>query len=62
MFEHGNIKGTLEGDILNLEIDTSKKLGPSKSGKTIIVATTSGNQPVKGKDSIILGLNCYIKS
>ncbi len=61
MFEQGNIKGTLEGDILTLKIDTSKDLGPSKSGKTIIIATTSGNQPIKGKEAVILGLNCYTK-
>ena len=61
MFENGNIKATLDGDILKLEIDTSKNLGPSKSGKTVIVATTSGNQPIKGKEAVILGLNCYTK-
>ena len=60
MFESGNIKGTLEGDILHLEIDLSKRIGPSASGKTIIVATTSGNKEIPGS-SVILGLNAYTK-
>ncbi|EEF62225.1 hypothetical protein [Pedosphaera parvula] len=37
---------------------------PSASGKTLVVATTSGNKPtevqVNGK-SVIVGLNAYIK-
>ncbi len=59
MFEHGNVKGTLKGDILTLEIDVSKNLGPSKSGKTMIIATTAGNKPVTGKEGVIIGVNCY---
>ena len=38
---------------------------PSASGKTLVVATTHGNQPttvqVDGKP-VIIGLNAYIKS
>ncbi len=55
-----NVKGELKGNILHLEIDVTKRLGPSASGKTTIVATTSGNQPIPGTD-VILGLNCYTK-
>jgi hypothetical protein len=40
------------------------EFGPSKSGKTQIIASTGGNQVV-GKttknNNIILGLNCYFK-
>ena len=61
MFETGNIKATLNGNTLCLEIDLSKRLGPSASGKTVIVATTSGNQPIPGTDGVVLGLNAYIK-
>ena len=55
----GNINGKVEGNILKLEIDLSKDLGPSKSGKTMIIASTYGNKPVPGKESVILGINCY---
>ncbi|HEY1216719.1 MAG TPA: hypothetical protein VGE93_24100 [Bryobacteraceae bacterium] len=41
-----NIKGEMKGDVLHLVIDCSKeardKAQPSKSGKTKILATTSG--------------------
>ena len=60
MFESGNIKARVDGNTLHLEIDISKTLSPSKSGKTVIVATTSGNQPIPGTP-VVLGLNAYIK-
>lgn len=41
-----NVKGEIKGDILTLVIDVSEKARqaaqPSKSGKTKILATTSG--------------------
>ena len=61
-----NIKAKLEGSMLTITIDLSKDLGPSKSGKTNIVATTRGNRAVgdlvKCNDkfsAIKLGINCY---
>ena len=53
-----NIQMTTEGPILTIKIYTSQKFGPSKSGKTTIVASTQGNQKVPGTD-IVLGLNAY---
>ena len=55
-----NIKGEVKGNILHLEIDLSQEHGPSASGKTTIVATTSGNKPV-GNTDVIIGLNAYKK-
>ena len=52
-----NVTGALDGDILTIKVDLSKRLGPSKSGKTTGIATTSGNQGVIG--GIKLGLNVY---
>jgi hypothetical protein len=54
-----NIKMTLEGDILKLEIDISKDFGTSKSGKTNVVATTEGNMPVPNHPNIRIGANVY---
>ena len=56
-----NIKQTLKGDLLTIEIDLSKSFGRSASGKTTIVATTSGNQPVEGREKVIIGINAYTK-
>lgn len=45
---------------ITITIDLSKSLGPSKSGKTILVASTYGNQTVSTpKGHVSLGVNCY---
>jgi hypothetical protein len=55
-----NVEMTVEGDILTLTVDVSKEFGPSKSGKTIIVASTEGNKSVPGRNEKV-GLNIYKK-
>lgn len=52
-----NVKATREGDILTLTIDLSKSFGRSASGKSVIVATTGGNQPLG--DGSFIGVNVY---
>lgn len=51
--------------VLVLEIDMEAQLRPSTSGKTLVVASTRGNQKtdleVDGKP-VIIGLNAYIKA
>ena len=53
-----NIEMTVEGETLIIKVDLSKNFGPSKSGKSIIVASTEGNVSVLGRDEKI-GLNIY---
>jgi hypothetical protein len=53
-----NVSFTVKGDKLHIEVDLSQDFGPSGSGKSIIVASTEGNQPI-GKDDIKIGLNVY---
>ncbi|MHB1152074.1 MAG: hypothetical protein ACYCWE_09745 [Eubacteriales bacterium] len=53
-----NVKMTLNGDILTIEVDLTKDFDKSSSGKSIVIATTEGNRPV-GKDDIKIGLNIY---
>jgi hypothetical protein len=53
-----NVSFTVKGDKLHIEVDLSKDFGLSGSGKSIIVASTEGNQPI-GKDDIKIGLNVY---
>jgi hypothetical protein len=50
----------VEGDRLSITVDLSVELGPSKSGKTIMIASTGGNQLVYGREEKI-GLNLYRK-
>ncbi len=45
-----NIEMTVEGETLILKVDLSKDFGPSKSGKTIIVASTEGNVTIPKRD------------
>lgn len=56
-----NVEIEVRGDILTIRIDISKRLGRSGSGKSTIVATTSGNVSVPGHEEIKLGVNCYTK-
>lgn len=53
-----NVAMLVDGDMLTIEIDLSKDFGPSKSGKTTIVASTEGNKSVPGRSEKI-GLNVY---
>lgn len=57
-----NMKLSVKGSILTIEVDLSKRGGKSASGKTTIIASSQGNQPVPGTESgAILGLNVYTK-
>ena len=48
----------IDGDILTITVDLAKDHGPSKSGKTIIIASTQGNKPI-GTTGAVIGLNIY---
>ncbi|MBF0593191.1 MAG: hypothetical protein HQL02_14005 [Nitrospirae bacterium] len=56
-----NVEMSLEGNILTIKVDITKEFGPSTSGKTIIIASTEGNQAIPGKDNVKVGLNVYRK-
>jgi hypothetical protein len=56
--EMQNVEWQIKDNKLIIEIDLTKDFGPSKSGKTITIASTRGNQKVEGTDAII-GLNVY---
>lgn len=53
-----NVKWEVKDDKLIIEIDLTMEFGPSKSGKTITIASTRGNQRIEGTDAIV-GLNVY---
>jgi len=56
-----NIEMSIEGNILTIKVDLSKDFGPSASGKTIIIASSEGNQSIPGKEEAKIGLNVYKK-
>jgi len=56
-----NVEMLIEGNILTIKVDLSKDFGPSSSGKTIIIASSEGNQSIPGKEAVKIGLNVYKK-
>ena len=54
-----NVEMKVEGNKLTITADLSKDFGPSKSGKTIIIATTGGNVSVPGHEAVKVGVNIY---
>lgn len=51
-----NVETKIEGTKLIITVDLTKTFGPSKSGKTIIIASTEGNAKV---GEVTVGLNVY---
>lgn len=54
-----NIEVEVKGSKLTIKIDLTKEFGASASGKSIIIATTAGNQPVPNTDGVQFGLNVF---
>ena len=58
------MKVEIKGNILVIEIDMQKPT-PSATGKTLVVASSHGNQPTAAQVSgrpVIVGLNAYIRN
>lgn len=53
-----NVKMSIKGNKLFIEVDLTQDNGISSSGKSISIASTKGNKDV-GKDNIKIGLNVY---
>ncbi len=51
-----NVEMTVVGDTLIIKVDLSKDFSQSKSGKTLIVATTEGNASVPGRNEALAWL------
>jgi hypothetical protein len=56
-----NVQTSIKGDILTITVDLSKRFNKSKSGKTTVIATTSGNAPLNHTSGAVVGLNVYTK-
>lgn len=56
-----NIEMSTDGNVLTIKVDLNQRFGRSGSGKSTIIASTEGNQPVPGNEEIKIGLNVYTK-
>ena len=56
-----NVEMKVEHGKLVITVDLTKELGPSSSGKSVIIATTEGNVDVPGAPGVKIGLNVYRK-
>ena len=56
-----NITMRKQGQKLIVEIDLSKEGRPSTSGKSLLIATTSGNAQVPDAKDTFIGVNVYRK-
>jgi len=54
-----NVQFQVQEDNLVMIVDLSQEVGESASGKSVIIATTSGNVSVPGRDDVKVGLNVY---
>ena len=53
-------KITVKGKLLTIEIDLTNEGEPSKSGKSVVIASTHGNKTVKTPDGdVVVGVNAY---
>lgn len=57
-----NIEMKVEENKLTITVDLSQRYGKSSSGKSIIIASSEGNQPIPGNEEIKIGLNVYTKA
>jgi hypothetical protein len=55
-----NVKTEINGKILTITVDLSYRIGPSKSGKSQLVASTQGNVFLADAN-VTVGLNIYTK-
>jgi len=53
-----NVEVTVDNSEMVIRIDLTKDFGPSKSGKTIIIASTEGNAYID-EAKCTIGLNVY---
>ena len=54
-----NCRADVSSDnIMTITVNLNEEHGPSKSGKTIVIASTKGNKRLEGTDCF-LGLNVY---
>lgn len=56
-----NIEMAVDGNVLTIKVDLSKDFGTSKSGKTVIIASSNGGAKVPDHNDKTLNLTIYKK-
>jgi hypothetical protein len=54
-----NVDMKIDGTTLVIRVDLTKNIGPSKSGKTLLIASTKSGASIGG---MTVGLNVYKKA
>ena len=54
-----NVEFQVQGNQLVIVVDLTQEVGVSSSGKSLIIASTSGNVAVPGFETVKVGLNVY---
>ena len=55
-----NVEFEVKGSVLTIRVDLTKRCGPSKSGKTIIIGSTDGIAKVDGAGApLMVRLNVF---
>lgn len=49
----------IKGNILVIKVDLNQSFGKSASGKSIVIASSEGNQSLEENPEIKIGLNVY---
>ena len=55
-----NVDVKVSGNVLTIQVKLDAQTTPSATGKTQVIASTHGNQPING-GGMYLGLNLYRK-
>ena len=53
-----SVQNDKKGKRLTIEVDLSAQGAPSKTGKSVVIASTKGNQAIP-EAGVMLGLNVY---
>lgn len=56
-----NMKMSVKDGRLTITVNLKERLGPSTSGKTVLIAKSGGNIDVPGNPGVKIGLNVYTK-
>ena len=56
-----NVEIKVEHGTMTITVDLTQEIGPSASGKNVIITTTGGNVDFPGIDDTKIGLNVYRK-
>ena len=54
-----NVNVSVKGKKLTITIDLAREGEPSKSGKSVVLASTRGNMPIPDHPDVRLGLNLF---